>query len=579
MNRRNRLVLAGLALGAAFFLGFLARGAGGGAGDPHAAGDQAAAAAAPTVWTCSMHPQFQLPAPGECPICFMDLIPLVDDGREGLGPRDLVLSANAVALAEIQTAPVERWFVARAVSLVGKIVVDETRQRVISARVPGRIERLHIDFTGRSVRRGEKLADIYSPELYRARAELLAAREAAARGEPGAAANLAAVHQRLRLWDLEPDAVAAADGERITITAPSAGTVVRRDAVEGAYVATGAPLLAIADLGRVWVELAAFERDLPWLAVGQTAAFTVAALPGELFTGDVVFIDPLLDERTRSVRVRLDADNRDGRLRPGMLARGEVQAELTAAGGLREGRAGEEAPLVVPATAPLLTGRRAVVYVRLPGEEPHFQGRDVVLGPRAGDWFPVREGLAEGERVVVHGAFKLDSALQIQARPSMMLPEPPAAEPELPDIPPCYANMAPRVVATYLPLAAALAADDAAGAAAAAAALGEVFGGPCSEAIPDLVAAAAAVREAAGDIEAMRAAFKPLSDALWLSIRAVGWTGDRPLLLVHCPMAFGDNGADWLQVDATVANPYFGARMLRCGYEAARIEPRQEAAP
>lgn len=578
MNRRNRLVLSGLALAAAFLLGYLARG-GGGSGEPQAAGEPAAADAAATIWTCSMHPQFQLPMPGECPICFMDLIPLEDDDREGLGPRDLVISESAVALAEIQTAPVERRFAARTVALVGKVVVDETRQRVISARVPGRIERLYVDFTGRTVRRGEKLADIYSPELYRARAELLAARDAASRGEAGAAENLAAVHQRLRLWDLEPDAVAAADGERITITAPNAGTVVRRDAVEGAYVGTGAPLVAIADLGRVWVDLAAFERDLPWLALGQQAAFTVTSLPGEQFTGEVVFIDPVLDDRTRSVRVRLEADNGDGRLRPGMLARGEVQAELTAEGRLRRGWAGEEAPLLVPATAPLLTGRRAVIYVRLPGEKPHFQGRDVLLGPRAGDWFPVLEGLAEGERVVVNGAFKLDSALQIQARPSMMLPEQPADEPALPDIPPCYANMAPQVVAAYLPLSAALAADDGAAAAAAADALAGVFGDHCSEAIPDLVAAAHAVRDAAGDIEAMRTAFKPLSDALWLSVRAVGWKGEQPLLLVHCPMAFGDAGADWLQVDEVVANPYYGARMLRCGYEAARIEPAAKEAP
>jgi len=579
MNRRKRLLLSGLALVAAFTLGLVARGPGSGGGDPHASDDHAAADQAPTVWTCSMHPQFQLPSPGECPICFMDLIPLEDDGREGLGPRDLVLSASAVALAEITTAPVEERFVAREVALVGKVTVDETRQRVISARVPGRIERLHVDHTGRTVRRGEKLADIYSPELYRARAELLAARAAAARGEPGAEQNLVAVHQRLRLWDLEPDQVAAADGERITITAPTAGTVIRRDAVEGAYVTTGAPMFAIADLEHVWVELSAFERDLVWLELGQVVTFSTLALPGEPFAGTLVFIDPVLDERTRTVRVRLEAANPDGRLRPGMLVRGHVQAELARDGRPRAGRPDAAPPIVVPATAPLLTGQRAVVYLRLPGDEPHFQGRDVVLGPRAGDWFIVREGLAPGEQVVVHGAFKLDSALQIQARPSMMLPEEAAPEPDLPDIPACFANMAPRVVAAYLALAERLAADDPAGADEAAVALTAVFSAHCAEAIPDLVAAAGAVAAAAGDIEAMRTLLQPLSSALWLSVRAVGWQGEEPLLLIHCPMAFDDTGADWLQTSPEIANPYFGARMLRCGYETARLAADREASP
>jgi membrane fusion protein, copper/silver efflux system len=581
MTRNQRLILSGLALAVAFALGFVLRGPGsGGAADPHAGHDHGPAAAAePTVWTCSMHPQFQLPSPGECPICFMDLIPLEDDGQEGLGPRDLVLSESAVALAEIRTAPVMQDFAVREVALVGKVAVDETRQRVISARVPGRIERLFVDYTGRTVQRGEKLAEIYSPELYRARAELLAARQAAERGEPGSDRNLAAIHQRLRLWDLDPERVAAADGERIIIDAPTAGTVIRRDALEGAYVEIGTPLVAIADLGRVWVELAAFERDLVWLEPGQTVTFSVLSLPGEVFEGRLVFIDPVLDERSRTVRVRLEAENPDGRLRPGMLARGRVQAELAADGRPRAGRPDAQPPVIVPATAPLLTGERAVVYLRLPGDEAHFQGREVVLGPRAGDWFIVREGLAVGDQVVVHGAFKLDSALQIQARPSMMLPEETPPQPELPDVPACFANMAPSVVAAYLDLQAALAADDHPAAQAAAGGLVAVFGDHCTEAIPDLVTAATAVADAADDIEAMRTALQPLSDVLWLTVSAVGWRGEEPLLLMHCPMAFDDTGADWLQTSPTVANPYYGARMLRCGYETARLSTAEEDSP
>jgi len=567
MNSRNRNILFAVALLAAFTFGFMMRGSGDESHD-HAAA--APVATEPSVWTCSMHPQIQLPEFGQCPICFMDLIPLETGTIEGLGPRDLVLSENAAALAEIRTAPVERRFAAREVSLVGKVTADETRQRVITARVPGRIDRLHVDFTGRVVRRGEKLADIYSPELYRARAELLAAQAAAERGEPGAEANLRSVRERLRLWDLDPDQVATAGGEQITITAPVAGTVVRKDAIEGVYVTTGEPLFAIADLGRVWVELAAYERDLQWLAAEQTVRFTVTALPGDEFTGTIVFVDPVLDDRTRTVRVRLEADNPDGRLLPGMLARGRVLAELDVHGRPRAGRDDAEPPLVVPATAPLLTGERAVVYLRTPGAQPRFSGRDVILGPRAGDWYVVREGLAEGELVVVNGAFKLDSALQIQAHPSMMLPEARLESPGLPEIPECFDAMAPAVVSAYLELQFALAGDDEAAAATAARELRSTFGQHCREAIQDLVAAANAVANA-GNIAARRKAFQPLSDILWLAVNAVGWDGDGPLRRFHCPMAFDNAGAHWLQADTTTANPYYGAMMLRCGSEVSRL--------
>jgi YHS domain-containing protein len=159
--------------------------------------------------------------------------------------------------------------------------------------------------------------------------------------------------------------------------------------------------------------LDAYESDLPLLAVGQEAEFTTPALPGATFKARVAFIDPAINPETRTARARLEADNPDGRLKPGTFGYGVVRLSLA--------KPGQPLPLVVPATAPLVTGRRAVVYVEDPeAERPTYEGRVVKLGPRAGDWQVVLDGLAEGERVVKRGAFKLDSALQIQARPSMM---------------------------------------------------------------------------------------------------------------------------------------------------------------
>jgi Cu(I)/Ag(I) efflux system membrane fusion protein len=364
----------GLLLAAVFGLGWTFRGAGS-AGTNAAAPDRAATGAAAVVWTCSMHPNVRLPQPGQCPICFMDLIPLEPARGSGLGPRDLAMSAAAAALAEIRTEPVQRMFVTKQLRLVGKIAYDETRIRSITARVPGRLEKLHVDQTGSRVRRGQKLAAIYSPELYAAQAELRAALSGlhAVGGDPAmrpdAEATVAAVRDRLRLWGLDEDQVAAlaASGtvaEQLAIRSPLGGVVVRKDAVEGRYVEVGSPLYSVADLSRVWVILAAYETDLAWLRTGQPVVFTLPALAGREFTGEIGFIDPVMDDATRTVEVRIAADNSDGELKPGMLVQAVAEATLDAAGrpldpqSAADGRSDAQPPLVVPASAPLWTGSR-----------------------------------------------------------------------------------------------------------------------------------------------------------------------------------------------------------------------------
>ncbi|MBU1073212.1 efflux RND transporter periplasmic adaptor subunit, partial [bacterium] len=487
----RRSIIA-IAIVAAFGLGLLLRGGGEApvAQDGHA--EERAVAA--TIWTCSMHPQIQLPAPGKCPICFMDLIPLEANDDDDLGPRTLVLSEAAASLAEIQTTPVERRRISSRIRLIGEVTVDETRNRAISAWVPGRIDTLFIDFTGTEVAPGEPLVSLYSPTLYAAQAELLNA--LAAQGElrespdplmrRTAAATVASARERLRLWGLTSDQIAALEvrgtaRHHLTIVSPLGGVVVHKNAVEGKYVEKGSMLYTVADLSRVWIAMAAYESDLVWLKEGQDVDFRVEALPGRTFSGTVIFIDPVLDPRTRTVLVRLDVDNGEGALKPGMFVHAVVAAETDAA----------VPPLVIPASAPLITGERAVVYVRLPErDKPTFEGREIVLGPRAGDHYLVVSGLVEGELVVTKGNFKIDSALQIQAKPSMMNPSgggpapghahggnaPAAAgspaggdaaasgdrvaHAEIPDVPAAFGPELEDVLESYLSLQAALAADD-----------------------------------------------------------------------------------------------------------------------
>ncbi len=431
-----------------------------------------------SVWTCSMHPQIKLPKPGQCPICGMDLIPLDSGGDDEGGLRELSVSERSVKLMKVETAPVERRFVKADVRMVGKIDYDETRVSYITAWVPGRLDRLFVDYTGVPVKKGDHMVYLYSPELLSAQEELLQAISATKELERSdvsivrdtTEATVTAVREKLRLWGLTPEQIQAIEqrgkpDDHITIYAPSGGIVIHKDAQEGMYVNTGTRIYTIADLSRVWVNLDAYESDLAWLRYGQHVQFTTEAYPGEQFNGTISFIHPVLNEATRTIKVRVNVPNDDGHLKPGMFVRAVAEAEVATEGRIMNaalagkwigpmhpeiikdgpgtcdvcgmplvtaeslGYVGrdlkaEDKPLVIPATAALLTGTRAIVYVEVPGKDkPTFEGREIVLGRRAGDYYLVKHGLSEGERVVTRGNFKLDAELQIRAKPSMMTPE------------------------------------------------------------------------------------------------------------------------------------------------------------
>lgn len=378
-----------------------------------------------SLWTCSMHPQIKLPHPGKCPICGMDLIPLKTGGADH--PRELSVSPSAAKLMQLETAPVERKPVQVDVRMVGKVDYDETRTAFITARVPGRLDRLFIDYTGVQVKQGDAMASIYSPDLLSARQELLQALQSVKALTNSSStiirdvsqSTVNSVREKLRLWGLTPEQIREIETQgkltdHMTIYAPAGGVVVQKNAQEGSYVKTGDRIYTVADLSQVWVQLDAYESDLPWLRDGQKVTFTTEAYPGETFEGTVAFMDPVLNSATRTVNVRVNVSNPELKMKPGMFVHAVAYAPVF-----------ETDPLVIPASAPLLTGSRAVVYVEVPGtDSPSYEGRDVELGPKAGDFYVVRSGLSEGERVVVQGAFKLDAELQIQAKPSMMSMKP-----------------------------------------------------------------------------------------------------------------------------------------------------------
>lgn len=592
----------------------------------------------PTMWTCSMDPQIQQPEPGLCPLCGMPLIP-VGSGGEDDSPRSLVMSEAAKKLAEIETAPVERRFVEHALRLVGKIEYDETRLKYITAWFPGRLERLFVDYTGTPVKAGEHLVEIYSPELLSDQEALLQTRRAVMDSPPASDAavqrsrteSLERARNRLRLLGLTDSQIEQIEeqgspSERITFYSPIDGVVIHKSAFKGDYVQTGSRIFTIADLSHVWVKMDAYESDLQWLRYGQEVAFRTVAHPGEEFHGRVAVIDPYLNEETRTVKVRVNLDNSHGKLKPGMLVRGSVRIKSTEAGQVMDtglsgkwmcsmhpeivkdtpgdcdlcemplvtteslGYAGEQhaeslPPLVIPASSVLLTGTRAVIYVSLPNrEKPTFEGREIELGPRLGDFYVVKSGLSEGESIVVNGNFKIDSALQIMAKPSMMSPDggspapghahsgtskqdeahsrtaKPAGEDEAAQSAVIEADALAALLPHYRELAAALASDSLEDAQKAARATAEAA---MASGVHDIHSLANEAGEAVS-IEDIRKRFDQLSEILIGSLETHSAPGED-LYLAFCPMAFGNRGARWLQWNDDILNPYFGDMMLKCG--------------
>jgi Cu(I)/Ag(I) efflux system membrane fusion protein len=434
------------------------------------------------VWTCSMHPEVQLPQPGICPKCPMALYPISRDELAESG--QLVVSREALALMDVETTPVRRLYPTAEIRMFGKVDYDETRLTDITAWVPGRLDRLFVDYPGIVVNQGDHMVEIYSPELLIAQQELLQgiqslealSQSSSSLVRDSTQAMVEASRAKLRLLGVTEQQIrdieeSGLTSEQMTIYSPASGIVIDVHAQEGGYVDTGTPIYTVADLSQVWIELDAYESDLAWLRYGQDVEFTTISHPGETFSGTIVFIDPILNTETRTVHVRVNASNEDGRLKPGMFVTAVAHSQLAADGAvLRPDLRGMwispmhpeiirdepgvcdvcgmdlvpaeslgyaepddrevHPPLVIPTSAALITGRRAVVYAQVPDTPlPTFEGRQVVLGPRAGDLYIVAEGLEEGERVVTRGAFKIDSALQIHAEPSMMAPEGTVAPP------------------------------------------------------------------------------------------------------------------------------------------------------
>jgi membrane fusion protein, copper/silver efflux system len=367
-----------------------------------------------TVWTCSMHPQIRMTQPGQCPICGMDLIPLLQGGSTSMDMDAIHMTPEAAQLANVLTTVVSRQTPVKVVRLYGKAEADERLLQNQVAHIPGRIESLNVNFTGEPVIIGQTLGQIYSPELVTAQQELLETAETKVI-QP---VLYEAAKERLRQWKLSDSQISEIEvsgkiQNRVNIVSNSSGVITSRRVSRGDYVSQGTVLFEIADLSKVWILFDAYESDLQFIKKGEKISYTFQALPGENYSGKIIFIDPLIDPVTRIAKVRVETENRSGKIKPGMFAVGNISSILE----------GYNNNLVIPRSSVLWTGKRSVVYVKQSDSvDPVFKMREIELGPMLGESYIVKQGLTEGEEIVTQGTFSVDAAAQLEGKPSMMNP-------------------------------------------------------------------------------------------------------------------------------------------------------------
>jgi Cu(I)/Ag(I) efflux system membrane fusion protein len=533
-----------------------------------------------TIWTCAMHPQIRMDHPGKCPICGMDLIPL-EQSTATVNPDAIVMTEEGIKLAEVETSTVSRMNPIKNIRLYGKIQADERLIQTQPAHVPGRIDKLFLNFTGEEVKKGQAVAEIYSPELINAQEELLEALKMKEL-QPGI---LEAAREKLRQWKLTDDQIANIETSKVPkkefeIYSTVSGIVINKRVSTGDYVSLGAPLYEIADLSKVWALFDAYESDLPWIKKGDKITFTLQSQPGKEYSGSIEFIDPVIDPDTRVARVRLEIPNSQNTLKPEMFVTGIVNARLTSSGN----------SLVIPQSAVLWTGTRSVVYVKIPDtKEPSFMIREITLGPALSDSYVVLNGLKEGEEIVTNGTFSVDASAQLAGKPSMMnsaggktstmpgmiMPGNTGSGTEQSSINMDFIMQLNTVYDHYIDLKNAFVQGDEKRVKQTSL---EVFqalnkvkmklltGEAMSQWMDLSVNLNNQIKQisSSDNLDAQRKTFSVFNISFYKAIKTFGLMG-KTVYYQFCPMMNNNKGAYWLSETEDIRNPYYGSAMLTCG--------------
>ena len=517
----------------------------------------------------SMHPWIKSDKPGNCTICGMKLTP-VYEGEKGFDTDSnmITLSSNAINVLNVQTETVAKVPLERTLEIAGRVEADQTRSRVLSAYVDGRVEKLFVNFTGAEVNAGEPLAVIYSPALLTAEREYLTV---LAQTNFATSPRLAEEHgrfvesakERLKRLGMTDEQIGkirtsgAATNFTTQIIAPISGTVVKREVFEGQYVKEGDRLFELIDLSQLWFVFDVYEQDLPAVQLSQTVQVTSPALPGRTFEGPITFIEPTINEATRSARVRVELQNPavDGRraLYNGLYATGRIVFK-------------SEPLLAVTRSAVMEPGDQARVYVDHGAGA--YEQRLVQLGRRGENFVEVLSGLQAGERVVSNGNLLIDSQAQINRGVSGSAAHQhgtngPAPTHQHTAIDEKEAGKLVPFFAAVSGLSQALANDNVR-------TYNERLANLSVPADPKLAALTTKLKEKRTDaLDAARVEYLPFSMAvadLAQSVRNAN--SDVAVKIYKCPM-FPRPGKDafWIQNDGPLRNPFYGAEMLECGTE------------
>ena len=588
-------------------------------------------AAAEQLWTCGMHPQIIKKEPGNCPICGMKLTPIranaakgggaaasgerkikyykstmipgvisdkpgkdahgmdmvpVYEGEDTSAENNIQIDAATTQRMNLKTALVEKGPVRREVRTVGIVAYNERGLRDITTKYEGWIEKLNVNATWTTVKAGDPLFEIYSPDLYNAQLNyVLAIRAEGDQGGPLTRAALA----RLQLFDVPADFIGelkrSGEAKRtLVFRAPADGVVIEKMAIEGQMMKPGERIYRLADLSTVWVEAQIYEKDLPYLRNEQAATIRTSYGPERKFEGTVQLLLPQVEAQTRTATARIVLPNPELFLRPGMFVEVSFASQLA------------DDAVLVPDMAVLRSGERNTVFVALDGG--FFEPREVKLGSRSeGGFYQVLAGLKAGERVVTSGQFMLDSESQLREAIQKMLKNAGGAQSAAPagegagghdhgtvkeEKKAASAALPENVTALLKPLAlasadaaAALATDDLAGykkqLPALRSALAGFFKGYEHAAHGPL----ASYKDGPGDpadLDAARKDFEPFSTVVADLARENHLHHTDKLHVFECPMAPATGKGRWLQREGGTKNPFFGSKMPRCGEEIAGPE-------
>lgn len=501
------------------------------------------------TYTCSMHPQITQDAPGSCPICGMALIEK-DQNTSGKDPSTLSFTEEALSLMNVETFTVGQSVgSSTSKELSGRIQVDETTVFDQTAKYSGRVERLLVHSNGEMIRKGQKIAEIFSPEIYKAQKELLIA----AGSKNSQPQYYQAVREKLRIMKFSNQWIDALEsrGEAqayFDLVAEMDGTIINLAVSEGDAVKKGQVLYRSADLSKVWAQLDGYENNLESVSVGQRVLLKSPNLSMFSSEDTISFIDQVINEKTRTYNIRVEVLNDRGILKPGMFVRAILESPNSSG-------------LQIPTSAVLWTGKRSLVYVQITSSI--FELREVEVGQEDSEFYTVLSGLSEGESVVVDGAFQIDASAQLRGLESMMSYQ---AEDEentksfsvLDD------SMMRALVAPYLKLKDELVRSDVKTSSALAKEMLVLLSDKKYAFSRTNLKALLESLQKTEDIEVQRELFRLISNEMiqWASTTQ---SVSSKLYVQFCPMANNNKGAKWLSSEEQIRNPFYGDVMLTCG--------------